>query len=59
MHQSSSIFKGCHDDYGIRDALNINEDESDIVRMLQVVLNCDSDKKAVLRLRGNEADANT
>jgi len=49
----SSIL-GCHDDDKIRNALD--EDEAEIVRMLQDVLNCNSDKTAVLQLRGNDAE---
>jgi hypothetical protein len=45
---------GCHDDHEVRNALD--EDEADIVRMFQAILNCDSHKKAVLQLRGNDAE---
>ena len=34
----------------------MDEDNASIVRILQRVLNCDTDKKAVLGLRGNEAE---
>jgi hypothetical protein len=45
---------GCHDDHEFRNALD--EDEADIVHMLQAVLRCDADRKAVLRLRGEDAE---
>jgi hypothetical protein len=45
---------GCHDDQEFRNALD--EDEADIVQMLEAVLRCDADRKAVLQLRGDDAE---
>ena len=44
----------CHDDHQIHNALD--QDETDIVRLLQSILNCELDKKTVLELRGDDAE---
>lgn len=45
---------GCHNYHETSEA--INEDEADIVRILQSVIDCDTDKETILRLRKDHAE---